>query len=286
MIETVKIKHLTIGDKEPVRLMAAINLSQESFYKESVVNFSDEKALENKFINFLKQGTEIFDLGAKSTAPSNIYGTEAVISAQEEIARIKKPLKILNDLNSDVIISIDTQSSEVAEYALQHGADLINDISGLKLDKKMVNVIGDYSAFVIVMTTDKVPGDVYKKNDVIKALNFSIVKAQEFIPKRNIIIDPGIGYWIPERTPEDDFQLILDTPQIKEQLQTPALIALSRKSFIGKTLNLPPNERLNGSISATAISILYGANIIRTHDVRETKEAILIAEEFKKLLFR
>lgn len=284
MVETIKIKQITIGDDKPVRLMAAINLSQESFYKGSIVNFSNEKELEKKFLHFLEQGAEIFDLGPKSTAPTNIYGTETVISPQEEIKRIQPSLNVLRNIDSDIIISVDTQSSKVAEYALNKGADIINDISGLKLDKNMINVLADHSAFVIVMATNHNPGDVYKKDEVIKALSSSIQKAQEFIPKRNIIIDPGIGGWVPERTPEDDFKLILDTPQIKQQLQVPALIALSRKSFIGKTLNLPPNERLYGSISATAISVLNGANIIRTHDVRETKEAIIIAEKFKELL--
>ena len=286
MINQTRIRKLVIGDQEPVKLMAAINLSQESFYKGSVINFNDESELMKKFTNLIDQGTDIIDLGPKSTAPINIYGKDTAISVQEEINRIKLPLQILHNLSDEIVISVDTQSSEVADYALKHGTDIINDISGLKLDSKMSKVIGDYSACTIVMATDKKPGDVVGKKNVIRALEGSLSIAKDYIRKENIIIDPGIGGWIPERTPEDDFQLILDTPAIKEYLQCPALIALSRKSFIGKTLNLQPSERLYGSLSATAISVLYGANIIRTHDIRETREAIIIAEKFKKLILK
>lgn len=286
MTLTVKIKNLTIGDQEPVRLMATFNLSKESFYKGSVVNFNNDDQLAKRISTLLDQGTEIFDLGPKSSAPTDIYGNETAISETEEISRIKPALKMIRELDQKVVISIDTQSSKVAEYALLHGADIINDISGLKFDNNLAKVIGDHSAFAILMACEKQPGDVYEKKSVINALKSSFTLANEYIPTNHLIIDPGIGGWVPERTPEHDFQLILDTPEIKEQLSSPALIALSRKSFIGKTLNLPPNERLSGSLSATAISVLYGANIIRAHDIRETKEAIIIAETFKKLCFQ
>ncbi len=284
MTISLQIKNVTIGDNEPVRLMAAVNLSQESFYKGSIVNFNNYDELEKKIQTLLGQGTEIFDLGPKSSAPIDIYGNETAISEEEEINRIKQPLNILRDLDENALISIDTQSSLVADYALSHGADIINDISGLKFDKKLARVIGDHSAYAIVMASDKKPGDVYEKESVIKALKSSYDLASEYIPRNHLIIDPGIGGWVPQRTPDHDFKLILDTPEIKKQLQSPVLIALSRKSFIGKTLDLPPAERLNGSLSATAISVLYGANIIRTHDIKETREAIIIAEKFKKLL--
>lgn len=285
MTLTVQIKNLTIGDQEPVRLMATFNLSQESFYKGSVVTFNNTDQLTKRITTLLDQGTEIFDLGPKSSAPTDIYGNETAISEQEEINRIKPALNMIRDLDQKVLISIDTQSSLVAEYALSHGADIINDISGLKFDNKLAKVVGDHAAFAILMACEKQPGDVYEKQSVITALQSSFKLAQEYIPHNHLIIDPGIGGWVPHRTPEHDFQLILDTPAIKEQLSSPALLALSRKSFIGKTLNLPPNERLAGSLSATAIGVLHGANIIRTHDIKETKEAIIIAEKFKKIVF-
>lgn len=284
MSENITIKKLRIGGNESVRLMAAINLSKESFYKGSVIDFLNESELEKKLKSLIEEGTEIFDLGPKSSAPTTIYGTETEISVNEEIKRISKPLKILNDLNQDIIVSVDTQSSKVADYAFNLGADIINDISGLHFDSNLRKVIGDHSGFLIAMANGNRPGDVYTKDRVIQALETSINMALEFIPRHNIIIDPGIGGWVPERTPEHDFQLILDTPQIKKRLQCPALIALSRKSFIGKILKLPPNERLNGSLAATAIAVMKGADIIRTHDVKETKQVLQISEQFKRLI--
>jgi dihydropteroate synthase len=280
----IRIKNIKIGESEPVRLMAAINLSKESFYKKSIVEPANESELEQYFLQLIENGTEIFDLGPKSSAPINIYGGETQISFKEEIKRITVPLKILRNISENVIISIDTQSSKVAEFALSNGADIINDISGLKSDDNMNKILGEYNAFVVAMACKTIPGDVYKKEDVIKELQNSINIAGEYLPENHVIIDPGVGGWIPERTPDDDFQLILDTPEIKKQLQCPMLLALSRKSFIGKTLNLPPEERLAGSLSATAIGVLYEADIIRTHDIKETKEAILIAKKFLNIL--
>ena len=285
MNPVVKIKNLTIGENQPVRLMAAVNLSQESFYKGSIVHYNEEKELETLFINLLDQGTEIIDFGPKSSAPKDIYGRETNISPSEEIKRLEMPLKILRDINQDVLISIDTQSSLVADFAFSKGADIINDISGLTGDKKLIEVIGDNSGYVIIMACKNKPGDVFRKKKVIDALETSIKGTEKFIERDHVIIDPGIGGWIPERGPKDDFQLIMDTPDIKEKLGCPALIALSRKSFIGKTLDLPPEKRLSGSLAATAISVLHGADIIRTHDIVETKEAIIIAEMFKKLKY-
>ena len=284
MTSKVTIKHLTISDNDPTHLMAAVNLSQESFYKGSILDFNDKKKFEERISSLIDQGAEIIDLGPKSSAPIDIYGNETAISIKEEIRRITKPLEVFSTLDAEIIISIDTQSSQVAEFALSHGADIINDISGLKNDPLMAKVIGDHNGFLIAMACETKPGDVFTLNTVVKALDNTISLAHEYISRQNIIIDPGIGGWIPKRTPEHDFQLILDTPKLKKQLGCPALIALSRKSFIGKTLSLPPDKRLNGSLAATAISILYGANIIRTHDLKETRESIIIAEKFKKLL--
>lgn len=279
----VKIKNLTIGGKEKIRIMAAVNLSKESFYKGSVIDYSNVKELERKFSDLLEEGTEIFDFGPKSTAPKDIYGRDTNISSDEEIERLKRPLKVVRELDQNCIISIDTQSSQVAEYALAHGADIINDISGLQADPNLIKVIADYNSYVIIMATKQKPGDVFKTPDVINALQKSKELALKYIPNTNILIDPGIGGWVPQRIPLDDFQLILDSQEIKNALNCPILIALSRKSFIGKILNLPPEDRLSGSLSATAISVLHGADVIRTHDVKETIQAIRIAEIFKDL---
>ena len=281
----IRIKNFDIGDIYPTRIMAAINLSTESFYKKSVVSPVEENEIRERIFSVVEQKAEFIDLGPQSSAPASLYNQETKISPSEEINRIKKPLEIIKELNLKQIISIDTQSALVADYALSNGADVINDISGLKFDSNLAKTIANYSAFVICMACDKNPGDIFKTDEVINSLSQSKnIAINAGINDKKILIDPGIGGWTPQRTPQDDYKLILDTQKIKNNLHLPSLLALSRKSFIGKILNLKPEERLYGSLSATAISILYGANIIRTHDIKETKEAVLIAEEFKKLL--
>jgi dihydropteroate synthase len=278
-------KSISVGDTVPTRLMAAINLSPESFYKESYCSPFDKNKLITKFDQVISEGCDFIDLGPKSTAPVEIYGMETKISPKEEINRLKLPLQVLHDNFSDILVSVDTQSSEVADFALSHGADIINDISWLKRDKDMASIISNHNAGVIVMACRKNPGDIYKVDDVVRELSVSKSMAIDVgISEDQIIIDPGIGGWIPERIPEHDFRLIIEVPIIKEKLKLPTLIALSRKSFIGKTLNVDPSKRLAGSLSATAISVFYGADIIRTHDIIDTKHAILIAENLKKLI--
>lgn len=281
----VTIKNIRIGNEFPVRLMAAVNLSSESFYKKSILNWKKESEISLKFESLNAEGAEILDLGPKSSAPISLYGEVTNISYQKEIERLKVPLKVLYDMNYEFVISIDTQSPEVADYALSNGADIINDISGLKTNKTLAKVIADHSAFVILMACNKNPGDVFTKHSIIDSLQTSKkIALENGIQGNKIIIDPGIGGWVPERTADDDFKIILDSSFIKDSLNSPLLIALSRKSFIGKILNLDPEFRLSGSLSATAISVLNGANIIRTHDVLETARSIKIAEKFLSLI--
>lgn len=289
IVNKLSKKHtsISLGDKFPTRIMAAINLSSESFFKASYCSPFAKDALLKRFQQVLAEGCEFIDLGPKSTAPMNIYGENTEISPKEEIKRLTIPLQLLQKEFPHVLISIDTQSSEVADFSISHGADIINDISGLKKDRKMASVISDANASIILMACQNKPGDVFKTEDVIRALILSKeIALNAGISEKNLILDPGIGGWVAERSPKDDFRLIIETPVIKKALNLPALIALSRKSFIGKTLNIAPSERLAGSIAATSISTFYGADIIRTHDVIETKHAIIIAEELNKIVMQ
>lgn len=282
----VTIRHLDIGDDFPVRLMTAVNLSPESFYKGSVIKQTEEE-VEAQLSSLASQGTDIFDFGPKSTAPVNIYGEENYVSPKTEIERLKTPLKVFHDLGlgGKHLISVDTQSAEVADYALSNGADLVNDISGLRTDPSLAKVVADHDAALVVMSARHQPGDVSTLPEVTEVLLESLSLAVEAgVNPAKIIFDPGVGGWIPERTPSDDYRLILDVPKLKAELGCPALVALSRKSFIGKVLDLPPSERLPGSLAATAVAVLYGADVVRTHDAVETWQAIRVAEEFRKIL--
>jgi dihydropteroate synthase len=267
--------------------MVAFNLSPESFYAGSVIRSDNRFSLEQQMQVFAAEGAEIFDFGPKSSAPFDLYGRPTQISPQEEIERLKLVFDIYQELSlsSHSLVSVDTQNNVVAEYALKREADIINDISGLQQDPDLAKIIADYDAGVILMAAKSQPGDVYKIPEVIDVLQHSSNQAiKAGIKKEKIIIDPGIGGWIPERTHDDDFQLIAKLPYIKTKLKFPTLIALSRKSFIGKILKLPAQERLFGSLGATTVAVLQGADIIRTHDIRETRDTVKIAEQFRLLM--
>ncbi|OLS25898.1 MAG: Dihydropteroate synthase [Candidatus Heimdallarchaeota archaeon LC_3] len=261
-----------------VKIMGVLNLSPESFYKHSIVQSLE--SVKSRISHFINEGAEILDFGPKSTAPLNIYGNPNYISIKEEIKRLKIPLKAVSELNTDILISIDTQSAEVANYGLENGAHIINDISGFK-DPKMARIIATYDAGSVIMSTKEKPGDMFLIEDIKKSLLMSISHAEDQgVDINKIILDPGIGGWVSTRLPENDFEIIRRLSEIRVK-PLPILVSISRKSFIGAVLSLPPEERLYGSISATAVAVVNGANIIRTHDVRATRDAIRIAEKLR-----
>jgi dihydropteroate synthase len=161
---------------------------------------------------------------------------------------------------------------------------IINDISGFKSDPKLVDVISNHSASAIVMACRQIPGDVFLIDDVLKELEASIhLGLNAGIEKSRIIIDPGLGGWVPQRQIEDDYNLIKHLMILRE-LKHCILVGISRKSFIGKVLNSPPEDRLWGSLAATTVAILNGTHIIRTHDVKPTRDVCIITDYMRKIL--
>ncbi len=219
----------------------------------------------------VEEGADILDIGARSTAP----GVKP-ISVQEEVGRLLPALKSVLDV-VDVPISIDTQYASIAKKSLSMGANVINDISGLKNDQDMVKTASDFDAPVILMATKKVPGDCLTFSETKAALVESICMAENG-GITDIVIDPGIGRWVPEKTHECDLAL-LDNFERFKVLGRPVLVAVSRKSFIGGVLGKPsPSDRLAGTLTCTAIAVYKGAHIVRTHDVKETIDTIKMAE--------
>jgi dihydropteroate synthase len=274
---------LPVGDDYSTLIMGVVNLSPTSFFQGSISNTQTE--IKTKVLNFITEGADIIDVGAVSSAPSFIYEKSEMISRSAEIERLAVFFQAIADIDVKIPISIDTQSHKAAEFALKHGASIINDISGLKKDKMMAKVVSQYDASIIVMTCQKQPGDTYKLPGITKELQTSINSAVKAgIPHSKIIIDPGLGGWIPDRKPEHDYIIInqLDKLRILEQC---ILVGISRKSFIGAVLNKPPEDRLWGSLAATSVAIINGAHIVRTHDVQITKDACLVLDHlnsFKK----
>ncbi|MFX1294153.1 MAG: dihydropteroate synthase [Promethearchaeota archaeon] len=269
-----EIKGVQIGDRHPVRIMGIINLSPESFYKGSVFLKKDE-IVQNaqKMIN---EGCEILDVGGRSTAP----GVEP-ISVQTEKERVLPIIKALLDETS-ILISVDTQYAEVADDALRLGCHIVNDVSGLQTDPTLVEPIKEFNCPLIIMATEKYPGDRLTMSEIRDALNKSISYATENgINPKNIIIDPGIGRWVPTKLYQYNLKIINQLDQLQE-FRKPILVGISRKSFIGDILQKPnPADRLIGSLAATAIAVYNGAHIIRTHDVSATRDVVRISEALR-----
>ncbi|MFX1392903.1 MAG: dihydropteroate synthase [Promethearchaeota archaeon] len=275
-----------IGDDFPTIIMGVINLSPESFYKRSVYENSND--LEQVSLEMIKNGAKILDLGARSTAPWS-----EVISTQEEINRIIPAMeKICSIIPDDIIVSIDTQYREVAEpcYEIANKFKkkaLINDVSCLKTDPKLENFIIDQNLPIILMASKNIPGDCLTIIEIINEFETIIKKLQSRgYDDNQIILDPGIGRWVEEKTHIYDLKIINNLTQLRK-LQKPILIAISRKSFIGSTLNPDdppkPQYRYDGTLSATAIAVFNGAHIVRTHDVnRQLFDIVKIAEEIRR----
>ena len=189
----------------------------------------------------------------------------------------------------DIIISVDTQYHEVAQECYNIASKykkkiLINDVSCLKTDLKLADFIIENNLPVILMASKRIPGDLLRIDEIIMEFKKTIkILKMKGYDETKIVLDPGIGHWIEEKTYKYDLKIINNLIKLKI-LNKPILIAISRKSFIGTTLNIPePENRLNGTLSATAIAVFNGAHIVRTHDVNEQLlEIVKMADEIRK----
>jgi len=268
-----KLKEGLIEFEDKPIIMGILNITPDSFYKNSRV-MDIEEAI-NRAIKFVEEGAKIIDIGGQSTRP---FSDE--IPEEEEIKRVIPIIKaIKNEIPKDVYISIDTYRSNVAKLALENGANIVNDISGLMFDKNMAKVIKDYNCGVVIMHIRGKPKNMQENpyyEDTIKEVKEELKLRIEYalnngIKKEQIVIDPGIGFG--KRV--YDNLIILKYIDEFFDFELPILIGHSRKSFIGKVLNLEnPEDRLIGSIVVSSYLILKSINIIRTHDIKETKQAI------------
>ena len=281
-----KIGNVRVGDKNPVRIMGILNTSKESFYKKSIK--TNSKDISDVVRQMELDGADFVDVGGMSTAPY----LATLVSEKTEISRISNAIKIIQRI-SNLPISVDTCRANVAKSALDLGAEIINDISGLKYDKKMINVISNYDISLILCAFDTktVLGNQITATKNVLKQSINILKKIEF-PLNKIVLDPAIGFFrksgngpfftkIRSDWYERDLQILLNLESIKQQY--PILVSVSNKSFIGKLIKKEnPSDRLFGSIAAEVISVLNGADIIRTHNVSQTKDAVLVASEISK----
>jgi len=265
------IGKIKLGDLHPVRVMGVINLSRESFYEESVAG---QDAVLERALSFAKEGAEVLDLGAVSTAPGS-----PAIPEDEERRRLFPALEVaLDGVEGEVVISVDTQRATVADDALSMGASCINDVSGL-LDPNMARTVADHDASLIIMASKERPGDLLEMGDIVASLGNRLKEAAKAgVSPEKVTVDPGIGHWTPPKGPGHDLA-ILDGLSRLRVLNRPVMAAVSRKSFIGAVLKRQnPAERLQGSLAATAIAIYNGAHLVRTHDVAASLDTIRMAE--------
>lgn len=254
------------------RVMGIVNVTPDSFSGDGI---KDTGAAIEKALAMEKDGADIIDIGGESTRP----GADPV-SPKEEMARVIPVIKALSG-KLKVPISIDTRKPEVAEAALKAGASIVNLVGGIR-DKKMPKLLARKGAPVILMHMQGEPSNMQDSpqyrdvmDDIVSELRAQVKIAVEAgIDPRKIAIDPGIGFG---KTAGHNLDIVRRLGELRI-MGMPILIGLSRKSFIGKVLDSEPDDRLEGSLAGAVLAAANGADIVRTHDVRETVRAARVAD--------
>ena len=281
-----KIANVGVGGKNPVRIMGILNASPESFYKKSI--YTSTIQIKNSIKDMENSGADFIDVGGMSTAPY----LSTTISEKTESKRVLSAIKIIQNV-SNLPISVDTCRATVAKDALEHGVEIINDISGLKYDKEMQKVVSEFSPSLILCAYDSktVSGNPVTATKKLFRESLKIAK-DSHVSSEKIVLDPAIGFFrktgkgpfftkIKSDWVKRDLTIIKNLKSIKQNF--PILISVSNKSFLGNILQKEnPADRLFGSIAAEAISVINGADIIRTHNVQATRDAITIASKLSK----
>lgn len=270
----LKIGNKILDFSKKTNIMGIINVTPDSFYDGG--KFPDASEAIEAAIHMVENGADIIDVGGESTRP----GADP-LDEDAELSRIIPVIKGIHN-QSDIQLSVDTYKSRVAEEALQNGASMINDISALSFDPDMANVVSKYNASVVLMHIKGSPKNmqdnpIYENliDEILSFLSCAIQKALDNgIEKNRIIIDPGIGFG---KNWSDNYVILRYLSEFKSP-GVPILVGPSRKSFIGKLLDLPLSERLEGTIAAVTGAVMNGANMVRVHDVKEAYRAVKVAD--------
>lgn len=263
-----------IGMGDRPLIMGVLNVTPDSFSDGG--RFLDiDKATEHAFL-MAESGADIIDVGGESTRPGS-----RGMTVEEELSRVIPVVERIA-VKINVPISIDTKKSDVAERAVRSGASIINDVSGLESDARIAEIAGEHNCYLILMHMRGTPESMQESteyDDIIGEISrFLRDAAQKAIgsgvPANRIIIDPGIGFG---KSVEGNFVILKNLDRFLE-LGYPVLVGASRKSFIGKALGLEVDDRLDGSLAAACYAVLNGADIVRVHDVAETRRALTIIE--------
>ncbi len=244
-------------------VMGVLNATPDSFSGDGLAGDID-RAVEQA-LRFQYDGADIIDIGGESTRPASLYSGAGPISTEEELARVIPVIEALASV-LDIPISVDTYKAEVADAALDAGAAMINDVWGFRRDPDMAAVAADSGAPVVLMHNqahtrydDLVPDVIAQLRSMADDAVVAGVKPE------NIVLDPGMGFG---KTAEHNLEILRRLGEF-HVLDAPLLVGMSRKSTIGYVLDLPVEERLDGTAATVALSVAYGADVVRVHDVKE-----------------
>ena len=281
-----KLGNVHVGNSNPVRIMGILNTSPESFYKKSIS--TSRQRIVNAVHRMEDEGADFIDVGGMSTAPY----LSTMVSEKTEVSRIIKAVKIIQQ-KTNLPISVDTCRAAIANEALELGVDIINDVTGLKYDPMMPKIIEKHCPSLVLCAYSKktITGNQLLKTKYLLKESLEIAKSAK-IPRTKIVLDPAIGFF--RKKGRNSFFTKINSDWVKRdllilenlrsiKLNNPILVSVSNKSFIGKILKKQnPSDRLAGSLAAEAVCVLNGADIIRTHNVSETREAVTVAQKLSK----
>ncbi|MDU1854486.1 MAG: dihydropteroate synthase [Clostridium baratii] len=267
----MKIGNKEFDLKERTYVMGILNVTPDSFSDGGKFNEVDSALKRVK--EMIQEGADIIDVGGESTRPNF-----EVVKEDEEIKRVVPIIRAIKE-NFDIPVSIDTYKSKTAEAAIEAGADIINDIWGFKKDKDMAKVAAKYNVPCILMHNR----EKKEYNDLMKDVVFDLVESINIalnagVSRENIILDPGIGF---AKTLNENLIVMNNLEKIKD-LGYPVLLATSRKSMIGLTLDEPVDQRVEGTIATTVLGITKGCEFVRVHDIRENKRACVMTDAMLK----
>ncbi len=271
-------RDLKFGHKTYV--MGILNVTPDSFYDGG--RYVPMDVAMRRVERMISEGADIIDVGGESTRP----GADPV-PLETELERVVPVVKAIRDRFPDILISVDTYKSAVARQALEAGADIVNDISGLQFDPEMARVAAEFGSYVVIMHIKGTPKDMQvnpEYGDVIAEITDYFHRQIDYgvrngIERGKIILDPGIGFgkrlW-------HNLRILNEIERFRDEFELPILIGASRKSMIGMVLgNVPPEQRLEGTIAISAYCAMKGVDIVRVHDVKPNVMAVRMVEAIK-----
>lgn len=266
-IETMVIGNREFDVKNHTYVMGILNVTPDSFSDGGKYDQLDQALFHAQ--EMIDDGADIIDVGGESTRPGY-----TMISDEEEIERTVPVVEALKE-RFDIPISIDTYKSKVAKANIKAGVDLVNDIWGMKYDKDMAKLVADTKVACCLMHNRDEASYKHFMKEMIEDIKESVKIAKEAgVKNKRIILDPGVGFG---KTYDNNLEAIRCLKDL-EELGYPVLLGTSRKSVIGLSLDLPSDQRMEGTLATTVMGVMQGVAFVRVHDVKENKRAIMMTE--------